>query len=82
MRYLLLVDGILIDKNYRVALAGVVYADTKCVLLDDPLSAVVRVRNDPRVKYADTFTSLRTAGHNASCLNDCCVDLYFGVAQG
>ena len=81
VRYLLLVDGILIDKNYRVAFACAVYANTKYVLLDDPLNAVVHVRNDPRVKYADTFTSLRTAGYNASCLNSCCVDVYFGVAQ-
>ena len=41
--YLLLRDGIFIDENHRVALARAVYADTKYVLLDDPLSAVVRV---------------------------------------
>ena len=81
VRYLPLLDRILIDKNHRVALARAVYANTKYVLLDDPLSSVVRVQNDPRVEYADAFTSPRTAGYNASCLNGCCVDLYFGIAQ-
>ncbi|KAF7329698.1 hypothetical protein MKEN_00233000 [Mycena kentingensis (nom. inval.)] len=54
-------------QKARVALARAVYARTKFVLLDDPLSAVVRTSLLPERVFLKTFRLFRTATLRAFC---------------
>ena len=58
--------------HHRVALARAVYARTKYVLLDDPLSAVVRDHHPLELK-TNARRSFRIVTLRGSCMKSYCV---------
>jgi ABC-type transport system involved in cytochrome bd biosynthesis fused ATPase/permease subunit len=61
-------------QKARVALARAVYARTKHVLLDDPLSAVVSRLDRESSRFSSVESSYRIATLQDSCLRSCSKD--------